>query len=124
MQFLCQNFKYTEFYYLNTIIDLVYKLLTMYDYHFNQHKVVVIDAALNFCYQAIQQVPIKVEEGRRNPFARIFEVLAVCIEHGKDKYEMEEQLNFNHKSQQILEKALSRILSPEAEAIMKQLGYN
>jgi len=85
MQYLCQNFKYTDFYYLNSIIDLIYKLLTMYDYHFNQQKTIIIDAALNFCYQAIS-VPIKVEEGKRNPFARIFEVLSVCIEHGKDKY--------------------------------------
>lgn len=60
MQYLCQNFKYTEFYYMNTIIDLIYKLLTMYDYHFNQNKIIIIEAALNFCYQAIQQVPIKV----------------------------------------------------------------
>ena len=59
MQFLCQQFKYTEFYYLNTIIDLVYKLLTMYDYHFSQHKTAIIESALTFCYQAVQLVPIK-----------------------------------------------------------------
>jgi len=37
---------------------------------------------------------------------------------------MEEQLSLKNKSQQILEKALLRILSPEADAIMDEIGYN
>lgn len=48
----------------------------------------------------------------------------MCIENGKEKYEKEQQISFNNKTQQILEKALSRILSPEADAIMNDFGYN
>ena len=40
----------------------------------------IIMEVLNFLYLAVGRVEILIEEGRKNPFARIFELLSICID--------------------------------------------
>ena len=80
LSFFSQNFNYFDHYYLNTSIDTLNKLLTIYDPYYNTNRVMIIMEVLNFLYLAVGRVEILIEEGRKNPFARIFELLSICID--------------------------------------------
>ncbi len=55
----------------------------------------------------------------------MFELLSICIEYAKDKGDQEPFVTTARTaSQSILEKAYSRILSPEADGIMREFGFN
>ena len=106
-------------------MDILYKLLTMYDFYFSANRGVIIDIVLKFIYKIMHEVQIKIEEGKKSPFARVFELLSICIEYAKDKGDQEPFVTtVRTASQSILEKAYSRILSPEADGIMREFGFN
>mgnify|MGYP000710591584 CR=1 FL=1 len=50
------NYRYTDFYYIDTIIDVFYKLLTMYDFFFTSNKTLIVGINLNFIFKAIQEI--------------------------------------------------------------------
>ena len=125
IQFISTEYRYHEFYYLNTIMDVFLKMLTMYDFFFSSNRGVIIDATLEFLGRVITEVEITIEEGKKNPFAKVFELLATCIDCLRDRGEQEEQLYaLKVKSQRILEKAFERLIGPEADLIMNVMGYN
>lgn len=82
----------------------------MFDYYFTTSRTVIFNAALNFIYQVVQNVEIQIEEGKRSPFAKAFELISLCLEQTKDKIEQENTLEIKIKCQQILEKAFERML--------------
>lgn len=98
---LSTNYRYGESYYLNIIMDIHFKLLVMYDFYFSSQRTHIIDITLSFLYQVIHHYQIRVEEGKKSPLARTFELLGIAIEYSRDKgEEHEEQVKI--KSQQIL----------------------
>lgn len=105
-------------------MDILNKMVTMYDFYLSANRETIIDVILNFLYKILHEFEIIVEEGKKSPLARTFELLSICIEYTKDKSESESLLTIKAKSQKILEKVYERILSPEADAIMQQFGFN
>ena len=68
-------------------MDIFYKMLTIYDFYFSANRTTVIHSMLEFLYRVMQETEIKLEEGKRSPFARTFELLSISLEYAKDKSE-------------------------------------
>lgn len=105
-------------YMLHSIMDVTQKMLQINDSLFSEKKYQIIGIILNFLHNVMSFSQINVEEGKRSPFARVFEILAVCLDITKDKLDEGQGREVKQSCQQILEKAYSRIISPEAGKIL------
>ena len=112
-----------DFYYLNNIMDVMYRMLSMYDSCYNSQKAIITESSLNFLFLVVRGVDIVLEEGRKNPFSRVFELLSICIESVRDS-EFDAAAELRAKSQGILEAALTRIVSGYADKVMGEMGYD
>ena len=121
--YACYNFTYMDFYYLNNIMDVMFRMLSMYDSYYNSHKTLITESSLNFLFLVVQGVEIVLEEGRKNPFSRVFEMLSLCIDSIRDS-EFDAAADLRVKSQNILDAALNRIGSGYADKVMGEIGYD
>ena len=81
-------------------------MLTMFDVYYTQNKVAIVDSVLVFCFFVVKNVEIIIEEGRKNPFSRIFELLGYCIDATKELYNSDQDKEFKAKCQEIINCAL------------------
>ena len=121
--YVCCNFTYMDFYYLNNIMDVMYRMLSMYDSCYNNQKALITESSLNFLFLVVQGVEIVLEEGRKNPFSRVFELLSLCIDSVRDA-DIDATADLRTKSQRILEAALSRIVGGYADKVVGEMGYD
>ena len=112
-----------DFYYLNNIMDVMYRMLSMYDSCYNNQKALITESSLNFLFLVVQGVEIVLEEGRKNPFSRVFELLSLCIDSVRDA-DIDATADLRTKSQRILEAALSRIVGGYADKVVGEMGYD
>lgn len=74
------GFKFLDYFYVGMLADVVLKVLGSYTtLDLADKREVFYDAVLFFCDRLVLESDIKLEEGKRNPFNRAFEVLTLCF---------------------------------------------
>ena len=99
-------------------------MLTMYDVFYSVKKEETVNSVLIFCYLVVKNVEINIEEGRKNPFSRVFQLIGICIDITKDMFTLEKEKQFRGKCQEIVNLALERIVGPEADIVMQPFGFD
>jgi hypothetical protein len=82
---ICTNFKFFDAYYLQSILDILQKHLTMYDNILMEIKKNILSKVINFFKILILHSQINIFDGKRNPFARIFEILGLVSDYVKER---------------------------------------
>ena len=75
---ICCYFKYTDSYYLNSILDIVHKHFTLYDNILTELRKIIVPKIIAFLKVVISFSEINIHDGKKNPFSRAFEI-AVLI---------------------------------------------
>lgn len=90
---------------------MLLKIITSYSpSDFGTSKSDIIDIVLQFASNLVQYSNIKIEDGKRNPFQRAFELVAACLEDVKNG---QEETFVKQAAQNVLEKGLSRLINNE-----------
>jgi hypothetical protein len=102
LEVLCAPPRFMDSYMLHSIMDVTQKIILMNDSLLTEKRYQIIGIVLNFLHNVMSFSQINVEEGKRSPFARVFEILGVCLDFTKDKLEEGQGREVKQSCQQIL----------------------
>jgi hypothetical protein len=119
-----RGFRFYDSYYLQAILDVIHKHLIMHDSILVEIRHRMLSPMLTFLKLLVVNSELSPFEGKRNAFARAFEIVGAAGDYAKDKLKEEEYNAFKEECQRMLELAFQRITSPSIDAVMKKYGKN
>lgn len=105
------NFKFFDSFYIDSLCDIFCKVLISYttaDLVDKRQK--MYEGLMLFCEALVDNCAIKLEDGRRNPFNRAFDIVVNCLNETKGTMFADFIIL---KSQEILNKAFTKLYSWE-----------
>jgi hypothetical protein len=112
---LMGGFRHYDNYYLQAILDILQKHLTMHDSLLLEIKHQILFKAIEFCQLLVANSEITPFDGRRNPFARAFEIAASVTDYAKERLVEQDYVVWREECQRMLELAFQRITSPKSD---------
>lgn len=119
-----RGFRFYDSYYLQAILDILHKHLIMHDSILVEIRHRILSPMLTFLKLLVANSEVSPFEGKRNAFARAFEIVGAVGDYAKDKLKEQEYHAFKEECQAMLELAFQRITSPSIDAVMNKYGKN